>query len=153
VLQDAFFTILTKIRQFREKGSFEGWMKKITLNTALMQLRKDKKEIISQDFDITDRSMSKEENSEGSDLKDTKSVIENAQFSQNEIFDTVSQLPPGFRAVFNLYVIEGYKHKEIAKELNISIGTSKSQLLRARKRIEKLLYQKAVLKLKMKNTR
>ena len=150
VMQDAFITIFTKINQFKEKGSFEGWMKKITLNTALMQLRKNKKEIISESIEKYDQATEKDEYSIDVSKHDTKSIIESAQFSQNEIFDIVRELPLGFRTVFNLYVIEGYKHREIAKELNISIGTSKSQLLRARKKVKKLLYKKATTKLKQR---
>ncbi len=150
VMQDAFIIIFTKINQYNGKGSFEGWIKRITVNTALMQLRKDKKEIVSDSIEYFQETTEKSENERNLNLKDKRSVIENAKFSQTEIFDIVSELPAGFRTVFNLYVIEGYKHREISKELKISIGTSKSQLLRARKKLENILYIKALYKLKNK---
>ncbi|MCD4793100.1 MAG: RNA polymerase sigma factor [Bacteroidales bacterium] len=152
VMQDAFIIIFTKINQYNGKGSFEGWIKRITVNTALMQLRKDKKEIVSDSMEYFQETTEKNENERNLNLKDKRSVIENAKFSQTEIFDIVSELPTGFRTVFNLYVVEGYKHKEISKELKISIGTSKSQLLRARKKLESILYIKALYKLKNKIT-
>ncbi len=148
VMQDAFVTIFTKINQYNGKGSFEGWIKRITVNTALMQLRQDKKEFVSDRLEYIEETNGKSENEIYLNIKNKRSVIENAKFSQTEIFDIVSELPVGFRTVFYLYVVEGYKHKEISKELNISIGTSKSQLLRARKKLENILYNKAILKLK-----
>ena len=148
VMQDAFVTIFTKINQYNGKGSFEGWIKRITVNTALMQLRQDKKEFVSDRLEYIEETNGKSENEIYLNIKNKRSVIENAKFSQTEIFDIVSELPLGFRTVFYLYVVEGYKHKEISKELNISIGTSKSQLLRARKKLENILYNKAILKLK-----
>jgi len=149
VLQDAFVIIFTKIKQYKNKGSFEGWVKRITVNTALMQLRKDKKDGFTEFVE----NLKKEEKKESLelDINNKKSVIENAKFSQTEIFETIQELPEGFRTVFNLYVIDELKHKEIAKELNISVGTSKSQLMRARNKIEKILYKKGLKKLKEKN--
>jgi len=146
VMQDAFYTIFTKIKQYKNKGSFEGWIKRITVNTALMQLRKDKKEIVT---DIIER-IEYEKTNELIDfnINDKKLVIENVKFSQSEMFETLKELPDGYRTVFNLYVIDELKHKEIAKELNISVGTSKSQLMRARNKFEDLLYKKALTKLK-----
>ena len=147
VMQDAFVTIFSKIKQYEGKGSFEGWMKKITLNTALTQLRKDKKEIISDNFDLYEGEEKIKEEKEFNP-KDIQSIIEKAKFKQFEIIDILNELPDGFRTVFNLYVIEGMKHKEIAEELGISVGTSKSQLMRARTKLKKILYKKALIKLK-----
>ncbi len=149
VMQDAFVTIFSKIKQYEGKGSFEGWMKKITLNTALLQLRKDKKEIISDNFDLYEGEEKIKEEKEFNP-KNIQSVIEKAKFKQFEIIDIMNELPDGFRTVFNLYVIEGMKHKEIAEELGISVGTSKSQLMRARTKLKKILYKKALIKLKKK---
>ncbi|MCF6364577.1 MAG: RNA polymerase sigma factor [Bacteroidales bacterium] len=145
VMQDAFITIFTKIKQYNGKGSFEGWIKRITINTALMQLRQDKKEIIS---NIIEDVRQPEVYEDNTILKNPKSIIENAKFTQSEIFDAITELPEGFRTVFNMYVVDELKHKEIAKELDISIGTSKSQLLRARKKLEGILYENALIKLK-----
>lgn len=148
VMQDAFVTIFTKIKQFKSKGSFEGWIKRITINTALMQIRKNKKEIVSE-FSENIEQERLDENVQ-LNIKDKKSVIQNANFSQTEIFETLKELPDGFQTVFNLYVIDELKHKEIAEKLEISVGTSKSQLMRARKKFEELLYKKALIKLKKK---
>jgi len=145
VMQDAFLTIFTKIKQFKGAGSFEGWIKRITVNTALMQLRRDKKEFT---YEFIENIKKEEKEEKNLDISDRKSVINNADFSQNEIFDTLSKLPQGFRTVFNLYVIDGLKHKEIAEVLKISVGTSKSQLMRGRKKLEELLYEKALIKLR-----
>lgn len=148
VMQDAFVTIFTKITQFKNAGSFEGWLKRIAVNTALMQLRKDKKKLASEFIENVEQAKSDQD--KVLNVKDVKSVIENANFSQTEIFNTLAELPEGFRTVFNLYVIDELKHKEIAKELNISVGTSKSQLMRGRKKFEELLYKKALIKLRKK---
>jgi RNA polymerase sigma factor (sigma-70 family) len=150
VMQDAFITIFTKIKQYKFKGSFEGWIKRITVNTALMQLRNDKKLMISDNLENLEEDNNEVEE-ENLNIKDKRSVITNAKFTQTEIFEYVSELPTGFRTVFNLYVVEGYKHKDIAEKLEISIGTSKSQLLRARKKLEHILYKKALYKLKKQN--
>ncbi len=150
VMQDAFVTIFSKIAQYKGSGSFEGWMKRITLNTALIQLRKDKKEIISENFDFLETEK-KEIKKKELNLSDIQSVIENANFDQFEIIEFMDELPEGFKTVFNLYVIEGMKHKEIAEELDISVGTSKSQLMRAREKLKKILYKKA--KEKLRNNR
>ena len=153
VMQDAFITIFTKIHQYKFKGSFEGWIKRITVNTALMQLRQDKKLLMSDNLENIEENPEDIDNSQILNIKDRRSVIENAKFSQSEIFEYVTELPTGFRTVFNLYVVEGFKHKEISKKLNISVGTSKSQLLRARKKLENILYKKALYKLKYQSNR
>lgn len=146
VLQDAFVTIFTKIKQYKGSGSFEGWIKRITVNTALMHLRKRKLMYNTDDLHLREETEPEKE----LNVKDKRSVIEHAQFSASEMLEHISQLPDGFRAVFNLYVVEGYKHKEIAEMLDISEGTSKSQLLRARKRFQEILYKKAQEKVKLK---
>jgi RNA polymerase sigma factor (sigma-70 family) len=151
VMQDAFVTIFTKIKQYKGKGSFEGWIKKITVNTALMQLRQNKKEFITDHFveDIKVELPHHEREMEFNPDK-PEMLIANTEFSQTEIIDAISLLPLGFRTVLNLYVIEGFKHKEISELLEISIGTSKSQLLRARKKLEDILYNIALKNLKIK---
>ena len=148
VMQDAFVTIFSKINQYKGTGSFEGWMKRITLNTALIQLRKDKKEIVSDNFDYYEAENNRSEQKRDLNPSDMQSVIEHAKFQQCEIIEIINELPAGFKTVFNLYVIEGMMHKEIAEELGISTGTSKSQLLRARLKLKELLYKKALIKLR-----
>ncbi len=150
VMQDAFIVVFTKIKQFSGKGSFEGWVRRIMVNSALVYLRKNKQYDCCFD-DIGETSIEFEtEKIPDVDYKNSESVIKTADFSQAEMMEAVWKLPKGFREVFNLYAVEGYKHKEIAEILDISIGTSKSQLMRARKKIQEILYREAIKKHKEK---
>ncbi len=118
VLQEGFIKIFNKIGSFRGEGSFEGWIRRIFVNTAIEQFRK--KTYLKP---ITET----EENTvEGKYL----SVLDT--LAEKDIIQLVQQLSPGYRTVFNMYVIEGYTHKQIAELLGISEGTSKSQLSRAK---------------------
>lgn len=119
VLQDGFVTLFSKIGTYSGDGSFEGWCRRIFVNTALMNLRKNDLLKQSQEVDTAFNVTS-----------DAPNALQN--ISCSEILRYVSELPPGFRTVFNMYAIEGYSHKEIADELGISEGTSRSQFLRAR---------------------
>lgn len=151
VMQDAFVTIFTKIKQYRGNGSFEGWMKKIAVNTALMQLRQNKKEFNTEHFFEDDKYDFSQNEKEVFTYKDNpEMLIANTEFTQTEILDAITLLPTGFRTVLNMYVLEGFKHKEISDRLEISVGTSKSQLLRARKKLEDILYKIAINKVKDK---
>ena len=119
ILQDGFVTLFTKLDTYSGEGSFEGWARKIFVNTALMSLRK--KDILKNTDDVeTAWDVSSND----------PSVIQ--RMGYKELLDLVADLPPGFRTVFNMYVLEGYSHKEIAEELGISETTSRSQLQRAR---------------------
>lgn len=119
VLQDGFVTLFSKLDSYLGEGSFEGWARKIFVNTALMSLRRHDILKQSEDVDVA-RDMS----------TDTPSATEDIGYK--ELLKYISELPPGFRTVFNMYVIEGYSHKEIGEELGISEVTSRSQLQRAR---------------------
>lgn len=119
ILQDGFVTLFSKLDTYTGVGSFEGWARKIFVNTALMSLRK--KDILKNTEDVASaRYISSDE----------PSAIQ--KIGYNDLLKMISELPPGFRTVFNMYVIEGYSHKEIAEALNISETTSRSQLQRAR---------------------
>lgn len=115
-LQDAFITIFSRIGQYQGKGSFEGWMKRITVNTVLQKYRKKKL------YDIPD-----EQQIEAEDVQ-----VEHDGIPLNYLLEIIQELPDRYRLVFNLYVLDGYSHKEIAEMLVISDGTSKSNLARAR---------------------
>jgi len=115
-LQDAFITIFKKINQFNFKGSFEGWMKRIVINTALQRYRKQHV------FEIVN-----EENIEQPEVE-----INEENTPLNFLLQIIQELPDRYRMVFNLYALDGYSHKEIAETMGISIGTSKSNLARAR---------------------
>ncbi|MEP2936618.1 MAG: sigma-70 family RNA polymerase sigma factor [Gilvibacter sp.] len=115
-LQDSFLTIFRTIVQFKHKGSFEGWMKRVTVNTVLQKYRKQRV------FDLV-----KEEQIEAHD-----ELVEDTDVSLDYLLGIVQELPDRYRLVFNLYVLDGYSHNEIAEMLEISSGTSKSNLARAR---------------------
>ncbi|WP_368086216.1 RNA polymerase sigma factor [Polaribacter sp. Hel_I_88] len=124
-LQDSFLTIFDKIKQYNHKGSFEGWLKRITINTALKTYRRK-----------TTLQIVKEvaENIENEEFDLEKTV-----FNVDVLLECLQQLPNQYRLVFNLFVLDDYSHKEIANLLNISIGTSKSNLSRARKILKEKL--------------
>ncbi|PLX01224.1 MAG: RNA polymerase subunit sigma-70 [Marinilabiliales bacterium] len=129
ILQEAFLKIFIKIKQYSGKGSFEGWMKRIVINTAIGNFRKNNKHY--HHHDIVDINETEIENY----------VIYDADFTKEELYSVIRSLPEGYRMVFNLYAIEGYKHKEIAEMLSVDITTSKSQFSRARKLIQKKLFE------------
>ena len=125
ILQEGFIKVFKKIASFRREGSFEGWIRRIFVNTAIEHYRK---KMYLQP--ITEH----EENTvEGSYL----SVLDN--LAEKDIINLVQQLSPGYRTVFNMYVVEGYSHKQIAEQLGISEGTSKSQLSRAKQILQDLV--------------
>tara|TARA_Y100000815_G_scaffold275806_1_gene318135 strand:+ start:45335 stop:45862 length:528 start_codon:yes stop_codon:yes gene_type:complete len=115
-LQDAFITIFKRIDQFKGKGSFEGWMKRITVNTVLQKYRKKKLYEIPNEQQI-----------EAPDV-----AVETEDVPLQYLLKIIQELPDRYRLVFNLYVLDGYSHKEIGDMLGISDGTSKSNLARAR---------------------
>ena len=119
ILQDGFITLFTRLRDYKGEGSFEGWARKIFVNTALMSLRKKDALKMSEELESV-RGMKDELPSQ------------NQNIGYKELMKLVMELPPGFRTVFNMYAIEGYSHKEIAEILGITESTSRTQLSRAR---------------------
>ncbi|MBR1868707.1 MAG: sigma-70 family RNA polymerase sigma factor [Bacteroidales bacterium] len=119
ILQDGFVTLFTKLDSFSGEGSFEGWARKIFVNTALMSLRKN--DVLRQTEDV---------DTAWNITTDAPSAIENIGYK--DLMKMIAAMPPGFRTVFNMYILEGYSHKEIAEALGISEATSRSQLQRAR---------------------
>ncbi|WP_317131295.1 RNA polymerase sigma factor [Polaribacter sp. IC073] len=118
-LQDSFIVIFDKIKQYKNKGSFEGWLKRITINTALQKYRTTTRlEIVEEVLD-----------QDSIDEVD----FDNENLEVHFLLQLIQQLPDRYRLVFNLYVLDNYAHKEIASLLKISEGTSKSNLSRARK--------------------
>jgi RNA polymerase sigma-70 factor (ECF subfamily) len=115
-LQDAFVTIFNKIEQYKNKGSFEGWIKRIAINTALKRYRK------VQVYSLIDESA----------IEDVDIEIGNDEVDLDFLLQIIQDLPDRYRLVFNLYVMDGFSHNEIGKMLEISNGTSKSNLARAR---------------------
>jgi RNA polymerase sigma factor (sigma-70 family) len=125
ILQEGFIKVYNKIGSFRREGSFEGWIRRIFVNTAIEQFRK---KVYLQP--ITEM---EEDTVEGKYL----SVLD--RLSEKDIIQLVQQLSPGYRTVFNMYVVEGYTHKQISEMLGISEGTSKSQLSRAKMILQDLV--------------
>lgn len=129
ILQDGFITLFTRLDSYKGEGSFEGWARKIFVTTALMYLRK--KDALKMSDDLQEARWLK---------TDTVSPVENIGYK--ELMDMVTDLPVGFRTVFNMYAVEGYSHKEIAEVLNISEVTSRSQFSRARAILQKKIKER-----------
>jgi len=137
VLQDGFIKVFDKLDLFDFRGSIEGWMRRIFSNTAIDAIRKAKRNpfLSENDNDFKDP---------GVNQMEEKEDLETLQLSYQKAMDSVDQLSPAYRTVFNLYVFEEYSHKEIAEILGISEGTSKSNLAKARMNLQKMLEKKNV---------
>lgn len=123
ILADTFYKIFTKITQLQNLDTFEGWARKIAVNECLQKLRATKAQFVSMDDDFVE----------------TSGTLSESISFEKDILSLLNFLPEGCRAIFNLFAIEGYPHKEIASMLSISEGTSKSQLNFARKKLQELL--------------
>jgi RNA polymerase sigma factor (sigma-70 family) len=135
VMINGFMKVFTKIDLFEEKGSFEGWMKRIMINEALGFIRKNKAMYLEIEIEAADKE------------PDFDKLF--TELETKDLLKMVNELPSGYRTIFNLYAIEGYSHKEIAEMLGINENTSKSQLSRARMHLQKkLLASEKVLKQK-----
>ncbi len=128
VMQDAFVKIFTQLDAFRKEGSFEGWAKRIAVNTALTALKKKNKIYFERNLTIVESYDFTEE--------------EQNQLGLEEIMACMQSLPGGYRTIVNLFLVEGYSHREIADTLNITESTSRSQYARARQVLMKLLKEK-----------
>lgn len=128
LLQEGFIKIYKNLHRFRAEGSFEGWVRRVFINSSIEHLRRKKMNLAT----VSE----KEENTiENSDI----SALDN--LAEKDIINLIQGLSPGYRTVFNLYVIEGYSHREIGDQLGISEGTSKSQLARAKAILQKKVTQ------------
>ena len=127
ILQEGFIKVYKKLSSFRSEGSFEGWIRRIFVNTAIEHFRRKK---------YLQPVTEKEESTiEGNYL----SILDD--LAERDILELVRQLSPGYRTVFNMYVVEGYTHKEIGEIMGISEGTSKSQLSRAKVILQEMVKQ------------
>ncbi|MES2388200.1 MAG: sigma-70 family RNA polymerase sigma factor [Bacteroidota bacterium] len=118
LLMNAFMVIFTRLADYKSQGSFEGWMRRIVVNECLQHLRRNRMLFVAAD----------EENT----YTATDNILPSHNLEEAELLELVRQLPEGYRAVFNLYAIDGFNHREIGELLGISENTSKSQLSRAR---------------------
>ncbi|WP_421919913.1 RNA polymerase sigma factor [Marinifilum sp.] len=117
-LQDGFIKVFQSIKSYKFKGSFEGWIRRIMVNTALEKYRKSKKIQVVDEFWQAD--------------PETEDAIQNADIPLDVLLNMIQGLPARYQMVFSLYVLDGYTHNEIAEVMNISVGTSKSNLARGR---------------------
>lgn len=131
VVHDSFVKIYEKIATLQNNAAFEGWLRKIVVNESLDALKRDKKlnEIHEESFKTGAFNETNEKSAYGN-------------ISAKELMDALNSLPVGYKTVFNLYVIDGFSHKEIASRFNISEGTSKSQLSKAKDQLKKKLEHK-----------
>jgi RNA polymerase sigma factor (sigma-70 family) len=128
LLQEGFIKVYRNLHRFRAEGSFEGWIRRVFVNTSIEHFRKKSTKMSM----VTD----KEENT----IEDAD-ITALHRLAEKDIINIIQELSPGYRTVFNLYVVEGYSHKEIGDLLGISEGTSKSQLARAKGVLQKKISQ------------
>jgi RNA polymerase sigma factor (sigma-70 family) len=141
VLQEGFVKIFTSLGQYKFEGSFEGWMRRIIINTALEKFRRRYPLRRVDDIDAID------EPEASSDVEDYSGL------EVQDMLSLIRALPPKYRLVFNLYAIEGYSHKEISALMSISEGTSKSNLSRARSILQRRLELYMGIKWRVANAR
>ena len=125
VLMEGFCKIYNNIKSFKGEGSFEGWMRRIIVNTAINKIRKDNRDLLVYQEELVDKG--------GVEMMYIESM------SAKDMMNMIEKMPLGYRTVFNMFAIDGFSHKEIANELNIDEGTSRSQLSKARKFLQERL--------------
>ena len=135
ILQEGFVKVFRKIKSFRGSGSFEGWLRRVMVNTAINHYNANIKHSFQDEYDdnIHDRV-------DETALSEKVFVEDGIDYEQ--VLKLLQQLPEGYNMVFNMYVLDGLSHKEIAEELKITESTSKSQLFKARRRLRELLMEK-----------
>ena len=126
ILQDGFIKIFADIHQYKGEGALGGWLRRVMVNTALQHLRKQKKSFKTVEIET---------------IADDTAAVEVilSDLRAKALTELIQKLPIGYRTVFNMYVIEGYPHKEVAIKLNISINTSKSQLSKGKAMLRRML--------------
>ncbi|MGB0931116.1 MAG: RNA polymerase sigma factor [Chitinophagales bacterium] len=127
MFQEGFINIFKDLHQYQPTGAFGGWMRRVMVNTALKHIRREKRHLFT--------------HIETSEIEDSYQSNEDvfSSFREKALLKMVQQLPDGYRMVFNLYVIEGYSHKEIAEQLEVSLSTSKTQLRKAKMALQKMI--------------
>jgi RNA polymerase sigma-70 factor (ECF subfamily) len=129
ILQEGFIKVFLNLKNYRYEGSLEGWIRKTIINTAINHYKKNLKSL-------------KDLNIEGLEIMDARVEDILDKLAAKEILDYIQELPPGYRIVFNLNVIEGYTHKAIGELLGISENTSKSQLFRAKQALQRKIVKR-----------
>ncbi len=131
IVNDSFINVFRNLRKYLHQSSFKSWFRRIVINASIDHFRRNEKHYHS--LDISHAQLTLQPGSVLDDL------------TADEIIHQLQKIPPSYRMVFNLYVIEGYKHAEIADKLNISEGTSKSNLSIARSKLKRLLIQEGIV--------
>lgn len=121
ILQEGFLKIFKSVKDYSGQGNFEGWMKKIMVNTAITHFNREKKHYYHEEVE------------ELVNVESEVSLSPDKEYDAKELLELLTKMPEGYRLIFNLYAIEGFKHREIAEKLDIEESTSKSQYLRAKK--------------------
>ena len=159
LLQEGFIKVFSNIKQFKGNGSFDGWIKRIFINTAISHIRKNtikNKQLNIDEIEesrIIETTDSSFDEADGINIFEKKGVqnnfklVQSADFSEIELLEVLNKVPEKYRLVFNLYFIENIKHEEIAEMLSIDVVTSRTRLLRARIIIQNELYLLSIAKL------
>lgn len=132
VLNDGFLKVFTRLEQYDSNQSFKGWLRRIMINTALDQYRQEVRHYYHNDVSVADQTPSNQ--------TDVHSTL-----AHQELIGLIQRLSPGYRIVFNLYAVDGFSHDEIAAQLGITVGTSKSNLARARENLKQMLQKKSLI--------
>jgi RNA polymerase sigma factor (sigma-70 family) len=132
LLQEGFLKIFQNINTYRKQGSLEGWIKRIMINHALNQYKKNRKIPFAEDVDSIN---------ENEILSVHEEIEKNEPVPAETLLAMIQSLPEGYRMVFNLYVFEGYSHREIAEAINFSENTSKTQLMKARRQLQEKIFE------------
>jgi RNA polymerase sigma factor (sigma-70 family) len=125
ILQEGFLRVFRKIELYTGTGSFEGWMRRVFTNVAIRHYQKNSRLHVISGIEDYEEEPSEE--------------LLDHYFAAEDLMKMIQSLPDGYRMVFNLYAIEGFSHEEIAEKLDITVGTSKSQLARARRSLQRML--------------
>jgi RNA polymerase sigma-70 factor (ECF subfamily) len=139
ILQEGFIKVFKKLKDFRSEGSFEGWIRRIMINTSINHYQQNLKHAFHSRIEHYQDLIAEEQDDE---------LDPDINIPRDKVMALIQDMPDGYRFVFNMYVFEDYSHKEIAKELNISVNTSKTQLFKARgylkRRLESSIRKKAL---------
>jgi len=133
MFQEAFIKVFKNLPKYGKQGSFEGWVRRIMVNTCIDHIRKNKKN--NQMVELDDKHGSIEVEAE-----EDSGILEHVNFS--DLIEMVQHLSPAYRSVFNMYIVDGFTHQEISDYLGISVGTSKSNLAKAKRNLRSMLQEK-----------
>jgi len=143
ILQDGFIKVFRNLERYNFSGSFEGWIRRIMVNTAIDYFRKHRSSHV---LLLRDEQAIEEFEEDSEEAEFELNPIDEPEFTMEDVIAAMQQLSPAYRAVFNLFVMENRSHQDIAEELNISVGTSKSNFSKAKVNVRKILLNKTISK-------